>query len=373
MNPLLRAIAPSIIRELHGRRRSTSIDLGLGEPTLLPDPAPFRAATGWVAQNGCPYSPNPGFPELRAVIAGHYRLPGLAEAENVCVTVGSQEALYVAVKGVLDPARDEALVVTPAYPLYAKLCQMEGIAVREVALPAETGFRPAAEAVLAALTERTRLLILASPSNPTGRVWPRAELQRLCEGLGERDIYILSDEVYRELYYEEPPTSPAAWYRRTIVVGSLSKSCALTGLRLGWALMPRAVAPAILKAHQFVVSCASTYSQRVALEIFQDPARLAAHRPHYQAQREALLQALARHGLSFVAPEGAFYCLVKLEGEWAGDSMAAALALLDRQDVVAIPGAAFGAEGYLRISWVAPPVALEMGLGRLRAFLKSRP
>lgn len=370
MNPLLSDIAPSIIRELNGRKRPDSIDLGLGEPTLRPDLAPFEAATRWVAEHGCPYSPNPGFMELRGAIARHYAYPGLDQPSSVCVTVGSQEALFVALKGLVDPGRDEVLIVGPSYPLYPKLCQMEGIAYREVMLDPYQGFRPDAARVITALGERTRVIVMASPSNPTGRVWPREELELLAQALSEREspIYVLSDEVYRELYYGEPPASMAEVYPRTIVVNSLSKSNSLTGLRLGWLMAPAEVMGGILKAHQFAVSCASTYSQRVALEVFQG-GRLGQHREAYAAQREHLLEGLDREGLGAVLPEGGFYAMIRLKGSWSGDSVKAAFALLERKNVVAVPGAAFGAEGWLRISWVAPPEALSQGLGRIREFL----
>lgn len=375
MNPILADIPPSIIRELNSRKRPDSIDLGLGEPTLRPSLEPFEEATRWVAEHGCPYSPNPGFSELRAAIARHYAYPGLEQAANVCVTVGSQEALFVAIKALLDPSRDEVLIVGPAYPLYPKLCQMEGVRVREVNLDPYQGFRPDAQRVIDALTPETRVVVMASPSNPTGRVWPREELERLAQALSERaePVYVIFDEVYRELHFGDfPPTSMADVYPRTIVVNSLSKSNALTGLRLGWFMAPSEVMPALLKVHQFAVSCASTYSQRVALEIFRR-GLLGEHRGHYAAQREFLLERLDREGLGAVPPEGAFYAMIRLTGAWTGDSMKAALALLERKNVVAIPGVAFGAEGWLRISWVASPETLAAGLSRIREFLALSP
>ena len=375
MNPLLADIAPSIIRELNGRKRPDSIDLGLGEPTLRPGLEPFEEATRWVAEHGCPYSPNPGFSELRSAIARHYAYPGLDQAANVCVTVGSQEALFVALKALLDPATDEALIVGPSYPLYPKLCQMEGVRAREVMLDPYQGFRPDARQVIAALTPETRVVVLASPSNPTGRVWPREELEILARALSEREapVYVVSDEVYRELYFGDAlPASMAEVYPRTIVVNSLSKSNALTGLRLGWFMAPAEVMPALMKVHQFAVSCASTFSQRVALAIFQH-GLLGEHRAHYAEQREFLLDRLDREGLGAVPPEGGFYAMIRLTGAWSGDSTKAAFALLERKNVVAVPGAAFGAEGWLRISWVAPRETLATGLSRIREFLALAP
>lgn len=368
MNPLIRDIPPSAIRALNDQKRPDAIDLGLGQPLLLPDMAPFEEALEWVRRYGCPYSPNAGFPELRAAIAGHFAYPGLDRAENACVTVGSQEALYLAIKGLLDPARDEALVVTPTFPAYQKLCHMEGVALREALLDPDADFRPDARRVLAAVTPRTRLVCLASPCNPTGRVWPESELRALCDGLGALPDppYLLSDEVYSDLYYDENrPASPARLYPRTLVASSLSKSCSLTGLRLGWLLAPSEVAPTLFKTHQFAVSCADTVAQRAALAIFGRPSLLSAHLPHYREQHAAICAALTAAGLAYVRPEGAFYCMVRLRGPSARDSMAAALTLMKRYNVVAIPSSVFGVEGMLRLSFVAAPDVLAEGVRRI--------
>lgn len=376
MNPTLGQIPGSLIRALNALKRPGDIDLGLGEPTVRPDVRPFEAALAWVKDHGCPYTANAGDPALRAAIAARFAYPGLDAAEHVCVTVGSQEALYLAIKAVCDPARDEVLIVGPGYPAYAKLCQMEGVASREVTLDPADGFRPDAARVLAAVGPATRMVLLATPSNPTGRVWPDAELDALAAGLrarGEARPYVLVDEVYRELCYVEPPRPFAARYDRTLVANSLSKSHALTGLRLGWLLAPADVAPTVVKAHQFVATAASTFSQQVALAIFRDPAPLDAQQPHYAARLAELRAMLDAHGLAYVAPEGAFYCMVKLPPHLASDSVAAAHALLERHRVVTVPGAAFGAEGWLRLSWVAPTDQLRTGIDRLAAFFREVP
>src|SRR5215217_4248996 len=132
MNPRLAGIAPSLIRAINARKRDGDIDLCMGEPTLRPDIAPFEAALDVVRREGLPYTPNAGLPELRELIARYHAFPGLAAAANVCVTIGSEEALYLAIKTVLDPARDEALIVEPSYLAYPKLCALEGIRHRAV-------------------------------------------------------------------------------------------------------------------------------------------------------------------------------------------------------------------------------------------------
>lgn len=372
MNSRVLGLAPSLIRAIHDRKRPDAIDLGMGQPTLSPDMGPFQEALDWVRENGCPYSPNAGFADLRAAIAGHFRYPGLDTADQVLITVGSTEALYLAVKGLLDlEAGDELLVVGPTFPAYQKMAYMEGLPTREVMLDAREDFAPNADRVLAALTPKTRLLALASPCNPTGRIWPESELARLADGLlhAPRPIYVLWDEVYRDLYYTAaPPPSLARFYPRTLVASSLSKSCALTGLRLGWLLAPSEAFTPVYKVHQLTISCAETLAQRAALAIFRRPQLLSAHRAHYVAQHRALCQAADELGLSLTRTEGTFYALLRLPPRWAQDSYGCAMALLERENVVTIPGSAFGAEGFLRLTFVAPIDQVRTALARIAQF-----
>jgi aspartate/methionine/tyrosine aminotransferase len=377
MNSRLAGIAPSLLRAINARKRPGDVDLGLGEPTLRPDIAPFEAAMERVRREGLPYTPNAGLPELREAIARYHAFRGMETAENVCVTIGSEEALYLAIKAVLDPARDEALIVEPCYLAYPKLCALEGIRHRVVAFDAADGFRPSADRVLAAMTPDTRMIILNTPCNPTGRVWPAAELKALADGLADRPepVYVLSDEVYRELYYTpERGPSIATYHPHSLVAGSLSKSNALTGLRLGWLMGATAEITAATKVHQLVNTAASTFSNHVALEIFERPEMLASHRPLYERQRGRLIELLERHGLAYAPVEGAFYCFVRLPDALAGDSVSAAARLLEAQRVVTMPGAAFGAagEGWLRLSWVATPEALTTGIERIAEFTNLR-
>jgi aspartate aminotransferase len=377
MNPLLARIAPSLIRAINARKQAGDVDLGLGEPTLRPDPAAFEAALAWVRENGCPYSPNAGYGALREAIATYHAHPGKADAANVCVTVGSEEAIYLAIKTVLDPARDEVLIVEPCYLAYPKICVMEGIRHRTVSLSADDGFAPCAATVLEAMGPDTRMIILSTPSNPTGRVWPAAELEKLARGLAERSgppVYVLSDEVYRELYYTpEPPASIAAYHPDTLVAGSLSKSNALTGLRLGWLIGPAEVIAEAVKVHQLVNTASSTFSEQVALAIFRQDGGLRAQRPLYARRREMLLRLAHEHGVPHLAPEGAFYCMVMLPPALAAASVDAAERLLVERRVVTVPGRAFGesAEGWLRLSWVATPEMLAQGMQRIGEFFRE--
>jgi aspartate/methionine/tyrosine aminotransferase len=376
-NSRLLKIAPSGIRAIHDRRRATSLDLGIGEPSLKPDIAPFEAAVEWVREHGCPYTSYAGLPELRELVADVYGGKFCRAADNVCVTNGSQEAIFLAIKTLAEPGRDEVLVPNPGYPIYHKVCELEGIAWRSVDFAAADAFTPRADAILAALQPQTRLIVLASPANPTGAVMPPSEVVALARGLSARPgppVYVLVDEVYRELTYtDEPFTSLADEYPYTVTVASLSKSCALTGLRVGFFIGSTEVTAAAGRMHSLVLMSASQFAQRVALEIFRDPIRLRAHVPWYIDQRRTMLDSARQHRLDILEPGGAFYVLVRLCGRHAGDSTAAAYELLDTHDVVTVPGAVFASntEGYLRVTWAARREAVTEGLARIAQFLRT--
>jgi aspartate/methionine/tyrosine aminotransferase len=382
VNSRIVSIPPSLIRSINARKRPGDIDLGLGEPTLSPPLDAFVAAVDWTRAHGSPYSPNAGFAELREAIAAYLAedrwAQGAAGSDQVCVTVGSEEAIYLAIKALVDPRRDEVLIIEPCYLAYPKLCILEDVSYRMVQLNPVDGFRPSATRVLEAIEPATRLILLNSPSNPTGRVWPLEELQALAAGLAERagsEVYILADEVYRELYYQPTrPPSAATFHPRTLVAGSLSKSNALTGLRLGWLAGPREVIATATTVHQLVNTAASTFAQRVAVELLRDPIQLAAHRPWYAGARERLLAIARGLGLDLLPPEGAFYGFIRLPEEFRGDSVGVAERILEDTRVVTVPGRAFGdsGEGWLRVSWVAPPDALEEGLIRIAGWLGTR-
>jgi aspartate/methionine/tyrosine aminotransferase len=364
----LAAIEPSQIRALAAKKRPTSIDLGLGEPTLLPQQRFIDAAAHATAELGMKYTLNAGDAALRTLVAQHYAYPDMSEARNVCLTTGTQEAMYVAIKTLMDPARDELLVIEPAYPAYAKIAQLEGVAVRGTGMPASAGFAYDAGAILAAVSPATRLIILASPANPTGRVIRRAEMKKLADGLlarGGEPVWILSDEVYRELTYVDDPGYAGEVYPYTIAINGLSKSSALTGLRMGWMIAPAPLCDELNKVHAWVSTATSTFGQRVALGIFSEPGALAEQLPWYRTQRAAILEELRASGLTHVEPDGAFYVCVKLaQGR---DSLAAAYRLIEEHDVVTMPGSIFGPalEGWLRLSWVAPVDVFREGLARI--------
>ncbi len=370
MNPRVATIEPSMIREIAAKKRPDTIDLGLGEPTLLAQRRFIDAAAAWAAENGVKYTLNAGEIGLRGRIAAHYAYPGMSDARNVCIMTGSQEAVYVAIKTMLDPATDELLVAAPAFPTYAKVAQLEGAAYRLVQMRAEDDFGYDVDAILDSIDRATRMIVIGSPSNPTGRVLRDADARRLAKGLlarGGPPVWVLHDEVYRELTFVDDPGYIANYYPYTIVTNSLSKSNALTGMRIGWLLAPDEAIGALTRAHAWITSTASAFSQRVAYEIFGEPGALREQAAWYRERHARVSAALAASGLRYVPVDGTFFACVRLPG--GGDSLKAALELVEHRGVAAVPGRTFGdaLEGWLRITWVAPEDQVEEGLRRIAA------
>ena len=368
MNPRVLEIESSVIRAIAAKRRPTSIDLGLGEPSLRPNAAHFGRALRHIEAHGIKYSANAGDPALREAIARHYDYPGMHEERNVCVTTGSQEAMYVTIKTLLDPARDELLIVEPTFPSYAKMARLEGIAARGVEMSAAGDFAIDAERIVAAIGERTRAIVICSPNNPTGRVLHRDQAELLVSALERRDgdpIWLIHDEIYREQTFIDDEAYLGERYPHTIVTNSLSKSNALTGLRLGWIIGPAAFVEQAIKAHAWITSCADTFAQQVALNVFTELGGVMEHVSWYRKQQAGVVKLLERSGLHYIPPEGSFYACVRLPDGMP--SYDAAVQLAEEHDVIAIPGIAFGKsfEGWLRLSWVASLEHVREGLARI--------
>ncbi len=376
MNPRVRAIPGSLIRQVADRKRPTSIDLGLGEPTLLPTRAHFEYAMRHVAERGVKYTANAGDPALREAIARHYAYPGLDNGANVCVTAGSQEAMYVTLMTLLDPAQDELLVVEPAFPSYVKMAALDGVACRTVSMLEDDDFAFDADRILAGVTDATRAIVLCSPCNPTSRVLAQDQADVLARALERRHgkhVWLIHDEIYREQTFVDDAAYLAECYPHTIVTNSISKSNALTGLRLGWILAPESFIEQAVKAHAWVTSCTDTFAQHVALHVFASADGIREHASWYAEQRRAVLAALAEHRLRHAPLDGAFYACVRLAD--GVQSLDAANDLIDNHDVLTIPGSAFGKalEGWLRLSWVAPVEQVREGIARIAAYCATAP
>ncbi|HKE36572.1 MAG TPA: pyridoxal phosphate-dependent aminotransferase [Candidatus Baltobacteraceae bacterium] len=374
MNPRVLEIAGSLIRKVAAKKKPSSIDLGLGEPSLPPNAEHLEYAMRYVAEHGIRYTHNAGDPALREAIARHYRYPDMQKLGNVCVTTGSQEAMYVTLKTLLDPAQDELLVVEPAFPSYVKMAALEGVAYRTVPMREDDGFAFDADRILAGVTPATRAIVICSPCNPTGRVLSREQSELLVRGIerhAKKHVWLIHDEIYREQTFVEDAAYLADLYPHTIVTNSVSKSNALTGLRLGWILAPEPFIEHAIKVHAWCTSCTDTFAQAVALHIFTTLEGVREHAPWYREQRKAVVNALEASRLTFVAPEGSFYACVRLPD--GTSSLDAANELIERHDVLAIPGVAFGPslEGWLRLSWVAPAERVAEGISRIADYAVS--
>ena len=369
----LRGIEKSVIRQVFDRARPGSINLGLGEPDL-PTPDVIRREAARVVveeQNG--YTTHAGLPALRERVAADYSHLQLTP-EQVVITAGSQEALYLALLTLVDEG-DEVLIPNPGFVAYPTIVRMAGGTPKLYALPAAHDFSFDAEDFRRQLTPRTKVVVCISPSNPTGRVLTRAELSEMALALEGSGAYVLSDEIYRDLYFnEERPASVSEFRKeRALVIGGLSKSMSMTGWRLGWLCGDAEVLKSALVLHGYTTTCASTVSQKAALAAWTEEgaSARASARETFRARRDHLLELLSRElGLRAVAPEGAFYAMVDVSAH--GDSMQVAERFLEHK-VITVPGSAFGpeGEGYLRVSFCADLPVLEEGVRRMKAALSK--
>ena len=363
-----------MIRKISDRAKPGSISLGLGEPDL-PTPEVIRREAVRVIQeekNG--YTLQAGLSALRECIAGDYPHLNLT-TEQVVVTAGSQESLYLILRTLVEEG-DEVLIPNPGFIAYPMIARMVGARALTYRLPAKDDFGFDLDSFKRQLSPRTKVVICISPSNPTGRALSKDDLRAMADAVSASgsDAFIVSDEIYRELYYiPERPASISEFYPRTIVVSGLSKSMCMTGWRIGWLAGEEAVMRAALVLHGYVVTCASSVSQKAALAAWTDEAAVARNeiRAIFHRRRDHLLGLLRDDlGLRCVTPEGAFYTMVDV-GRY-GDSLRVAEAGLE-QGVVTIPASAFGSEseGFLRISFCADETRLSEGVRRLGGALKS--
>ena len=367
----LRGIQKSMIRQVFDRARPGSINLGLGEPDL-PTPDVIRREAARVVseeQNG--YTTHAGLPALRERVASEYQHLNLTP-EQVIITAGSQEALYLALLTLVDEG-DEVLIPDPGFVAYPTIVKMAGGVTKFYRMPASKDFAFDVEAFKRALTPRTKVVVCISPSNPTGRVLSREELASMAAALEGSGAYVVSDEIYRELYFgAERPSSISEFRReRMLVIGGLSKSMSMTGWRLGWLCGDAEVLRSALVLHGYTTTCASTVSQKAGLAAWTAEAAeaRATSRRTFRERRDHLLTLLTSElSLRAVEPEGAFYAMVDVSAH--GTSMAVAERLLEH-GVITVPGAAFGAEGegYLRVSFCADLDVLAEGMRRMRQAL----
>jgi aspartate aminotransferase len=372
--PFLRGIEKSMIRKISDRAKPGSISLGLGEPDLPTPEVIVREAVRVIQEEKNGYTLQAGLPALRERIASDYPDMNL-NTDQVVVTAGSQESLYLILRTLVEEG-DEVLMPDPGFIAYPMITKMVGGREIRYRLPASKDFGFDIDDFKSKLTPRTKVVICISPSNPTGRALTRDDLRAMADAVeaSGSNAFIVSDEIYRELYYTtERPASISEFYPRTIIASGLSKSMRMTGWRIGWLAGDADVMKATLVLHGYVVTCASSISQKAALAAWTHEAEAsrAEMRSIFLARRDFLLQKLREElGLCCVTPDGAFYTMVDVRRY--GDELKVAEAGLEH-GVVTIPAAAFGEEsrGFLRISFCADEERLSEGVKRLRDALKT--
>ena len=360
-------IERTLIRRIFDGAPSGAINLGLGQPDLATPARISLAGIDGIVKGKTGYTSTAGVPAVRAAVAARY--PGVASgAESVVITIGSQEAVFVSAMTLVD-AGDEVLVPDPGYPAYPVVARLLGAQAVSYPLRPDRAFRVDPADVVSRLTPRTRLVILCSPSNPTGAMDREADLEILAGELFRRGIPWLSDEIYAGFAYDRPAPSISRFVPQGgLVVSGLSKDLSMTGWRIGWVVGPEAIVARITAAHQYVVTCASSISQAAALVALGEAAEIdrTAYLETFRRRRALMadeLHAIPR--LQVTLPEGAFYFF--LDVREFGSSLSIAERLLHRRRVIVIPGEAFGplGAGFLRVSYAATDDDIRSGVRAL--------
>lgn len=379
INPYLRQIEISGIRKFYNKvaRFPDAISLTLGQPDFPTPEHVKEAAIEAIRANRTRYTPNAGILPLRQAVAHflqqRYGLQYDPEGE-IIITNGASEAIDITLRTLLTPG-DEVILPGPIYPGYEPLITLAG-ATSVLIDTRKTGFIMTSEMIESHLTEKTKLIILPYPSNPTGRLLPMEELKKIASLLERKEIFILSDEIYSELVYEGSHRSIAQFpelRKKVVVINGLSKSHSMTGWRIGYTAAAEEISRHLLKVHQYNATCASSIGQYAALEALErgmdDPISM---REEYRKRRDHVWDKLQRMGLPTLKPEGAFYLFPSIE-EFSLTSWEFAESLLEKERVAVVPGSAFSpyGEGYIRISYAADMEVLEEGLNRLERFVQS--
>ena len=324
------------------------------------------------------YTSNAGTLELRKEISNYMsRRFDLTydPAKEVVVTVGGSEAIDVAMRTLLSPG-DEVIIPTPCFVCYEPLCKMTGAVPVIVETRNEDKFKLTPELLESAITEKTKMLVLAYPNNPTGAIMDADDLEKIAQILREKQIIVLSDEIYAELTYGRRHVSiaslPEMW-ERTVVVSGFSKAYAMTGWRLGYICAPAPLAKQMLKIHQYAIMCAPTTAQLAAITALRDcDEEVAAMTAEYDRRRRLIYNGLRDIGVESFEPEGAFYIYPNI-GKFGLSSEEFCERLLYEHKCAIVPGVAFGAagEGFARISYAYSVKHINQALERMEAFIRT--
>ena len=381
-NPLSNVVVeiqPSGIRKFFDivSEMKDAISLGVGEPDF-DTPWHIREEGIYSLERGRTfYTSNAGLKELKEEISCYLKRRFDLDYDyktEVMVTVGGSEAIDAAIRAMIDPG-DEVLIPQPSYVSYVPCVQLAYGKPVIIELKDENQFRLTKEEVLEKLTDKTKVLVLPFPNNPTGSIMEKKDLEEIAQVCLEHDIFVLSDEIYSELTYNgENHVSIASvpgMKERTIVINGFSKSYAMTGWRLGYAAGPKEILKQMIKIHQFVIMCAPTNSQYAAIEALKNGDKdVDMMRESYNQRRRYLLNAFSEMGLDCFEPYGAFYMFPSIK-KFGMTSEEFANRLLQEEKVAVVPGTAFGqcGEGFLRISYAYSLDDLKEALGRLASFI----
>ena len=379
--PAAAAMRPSGIRKFFdlAAEMPECISLGVGEPDFKTPWAVREAGIESLEHGRTRYTSNAGLKELRAEIARYLdRRMGLKydPAKEVLVTVGGSEAIDMCIRALVQPG-DEVIIPEPCFVCYEPITTLSGGVPVHVACRQEDEFRLRADALKAAITPKTKLLIMPFPNNPTGAVMEREDLEAIAEVLRGTNIMVLSDEIYAELNYGlQNHVSIAAlpgMAERTVVVNGFSKTYAMTGWRMGYVCAPKPIIAAMTKLHQFGIMSAPTTSQYAAITAHKDcDGEIERMRNEYNMRRRLVVKSFNDMGLSCFEPRGAFYAFPCIKSSGMS-SEEFCTKLLEQKHVAIIPGNAFGAsgEGYARVSYAYSVEHLMEAIRRIREFLNE--
>jgi len=380
LNQVVKAMPPSGIRKFFDlvSEMDGAISLGVGEPDFV-TPWHVREACIFSLESGnTHYTSNKGMPELREAICDQVKKDlGLDydPVEQILITTGVSEAVDLAFRATLNPG-EEAIVPEPCYVAYAPDIALAGGVARPVPTRLQDEFRLQPEEIAKALTDETQAVLLSYPNNPTGAIMTRADLEDLADVVVENDLLVISDEVYGKLSYSGSHASFAqleGMQDRTLILNGLSKSHAMTGWRIGYALGDPALVGAMTKIHQYTMLCAPTMAQVAALEAMEKGDQEMLHMRHeYDLRRRLFVSGLNRIGLDCFEPRGAFYAFPSVQSTGLS-SEEFAERLLREQKVAVVPGNVFGqsGEGFLRCSYATSREELIEALDRIETFLAS--
>lgn len=373
-------IKPSGIRKFFDivSEMPDAISLGVGEPDF-DTPWSVREEGIYSLERGKTfYTSNAGLLELRQAICEYmdrkFKVKYNPKTETL-LTVGGSEGIDVALRAMLNPG-DEVIIPEPCYVSYLPCVELAGGVPVTISLKNENQFRLTREELESAITEKTKILILSYPNNPTGAIMERADLEAIVDLIIEKDIFVISDEIYAELTYNGGHVSIASlpgMKERTIVISGFSKAFAMTGWRLGYALGPQIIIEQMTKIHQFAIMCAPTTSQYAAVAAMRDCDKdVEKMRESYDQRRRYLLNEFAEMGLPCFEPKGAFYVFPCIK-KFGMTSEEFATKLLQSKKLAVVPGDAFGdcGEGFLRISYAYSLEELKEAIGRIKEFVEE--